>query len=63
MELVDGGEYTCAEVRDRTVVHLNDVAQKIRDLQKMQRTVNTMVSKCNGGLVSECPIIDKLFAN
>ena len=63
LELVDGGEYTCAEVRDRTVVHLNDVAQKIRDLQKMQRTLDTMVSKCDGGLVPECPIVDQLFAN
>jgi MerR family mercuric resistance operon transcriptional regulator len=63
LELVDGGEYTCAEVRDRTVIHLNDVAQKIRDLQKMQRTLKTMVSKCDGGLVPACPIIDRLFAN
>ena len=36
LELVDGGDYTCAEVRDRTLYHLDDVAQKIRDLQKMQ---------------------------
>ena len=60
--LVDGGEYTCAEVRDRTLVHLYDVAQKIRDLQKMQRTLKSMVSKCDGGQVPDCAIVDALFS-
>jgi len=61
LDLVDSEEYTCAEVRDRTVVHLRDVKQKLRDLQKMKHTLNSMVSKCDGGLVPECPIIDALF--
>jgi MerR family mercuric resistance operon transcriptional regulator len=63
LELVDGGEYTCAEVRDRTAVHLDDVSQRIRDLQKMQQTLSTMVSECDGGLVPDCPIVDKLCAD
>lgn len=62
LELVDGGDYTCAEVRDRTIVHLGDVANKIRDLQKMQDTLETMASKCDGGLVPECPIVDTLYS-
>ncbi len=61
LQLVDGGDYTCAEVRDRTVVHLDDVSRKIRDLQKMQRTLKSMASKCDGGLVPDCPIVDALF--
>ncbi len=60
--LVDGGDYTCAEVRNRTLSHLDDVAQKVRDLQKMQRTLKSMVSKCDGGLVPDCPIVDELFS-
>ncbi len=63
LELVDGDDYTCGEIRDRTVAHLDDVTQKIRDLQKMQRTLKTMVSKCDGGQVPECQIIDRLYAN
>jgi len=63
LELVDGGDYTCAEVRDRTMFHLDDVATKIRDLQKMQHTLKTMASKCDGGLVPECPIVDALYSN
>ncbi len=61
LDLVDSEEYTCADVRDRTVVHLRDVEQKLRDLQKMKRTLDSMVSKCDGGLVPECPIIDALL--
>lgn len=61
LDLVDSEEYTCAEVRNRTVVHLRDVEQKLRDLQNMQQTLNSMVSKCDGGLVPQCPIIDALF--
>ncbi len=63
LELVDGGDYTCAEVRDRTLVHLGDVSNKIRDLQKMQRTLKSMASKCDGGSVPECPIVDALFSD
>ena len=62
LELVDGGDYTCAEVRDRTLHHLDDVALKIRDLQKMQSTLKSMASKCDGGLVPECPIVDELYS-
>jgi MerR family mercuric resistance operon transcriptional regulator len=61
LDLVDSEEYTCAEIRDRTLVHLRDVEQKLHDLQLMQRTLTSMVSKCEGGLVPECPIVDSLF--
>lgn len=62
LELVDGGDYTCAEVRDRTLAHLEAIAEKIRDLRKMQRTLKTMASTCDGGLVPECPIVDALYS-
>jgi len=61
LSLVDGGDYTCAEIRDRTLSHLDDVTKKIRDLQKMQSTLKSMASKCNGGLAPDCPIVDTLF--
>ena len=63
LELVDGGDYTCGEIRDRTIVHLNDVAQKIHDLQKMRHSLEKMASKCEGGLVPECPIVDALYSD
>ena len=61
LKLVDGGEYTCAEIRDHTTNHLDDVEDKIRDLRKMQGTLRNMVSECEGGSVPECPIINALF--
>jgi MerR family mercuric resistance operon transcriptional regulator len=61
--LVDGGNYTCSEIRDHTVTHLKDVDDKIRDLQKMQQTLRQMVSECEGGLLPECPIVDSLFTS
>ncbi len=61
LELVDGGDYTCAEVRNRTARHLEDVTTKIRDLSKIQATLQKMVAKCDGGLVPECPIVDDLW--
>ena len=62
LELVDGGQYTCAEVRDRTISHLADVTQKIRDLRKIRETLKTMASKCDGGSVPDCPIVDELYS-
>ena len=61
--LVDGGSYTCAEIRDHTKSHLQDVDDKIRDLRKMQQTLRKMVSECEGDLVPECPIVESLFAS
>lgn len=61
LELVDGGDYTCAEIRDRTSSHLSDVDAKIRDLSKMRGTLRKMVAKCDGGLVPDCPIVDDLL--
>jgi len=63
LELVDGGDYTCAEVRDRTNSHLADITKKIDDLQKIQSTLKEMASMCDGGLVPECPVVDALYSD
>ena len=59
--LVDGGSYTCEEVRDLTIVHLTEVEQKIADLQKIQSTLNGLIKDCDGGLTPNCSIVDTLF--
>lgn len=61
LALVDSGNYTCEEIRDHTVTHLNDIDDKISDLRKMQRTLRQMVSECEGGKLPDCPIVDSLF--
>lgn len=61
LRLVDGGAYTCADVRDMTLGHADVVHQKVNDLRKLERVLRDMASRCDSGYVPECPIIDVLF--
>ena len=61
LELVDGGSYTCDEVRELTLNHADEVKRKITDLRRMEKVLRDITSKCSGGKVPECPIIDALF--
>ena len=61
LRLVDGGDYTCEEVRVITIDHLDDVGRKIADLRKIQTTLRDMAAECDGGDVPVCPIVDVLF--
>lgn len=59
--LVDGQRYTCQEVKVVAEQHLKDVSKKISDLRRLQKTLRTISSQCEGRLVLDCPIIDALF--
>ena len=61
LALVDGRDWTCAEVRAMTLEHLADVQSKIADLQKLALILGDMAAQCDGGAVPECPIIDALM--
>ena len=61
--LVDGGDWTCGEVREMTLEHLGDVRRKIADLQKLALILGDMAAQCDGGAVPECPIVEALFQN
>jgi len=61
LELVDGGEYSCADVLQSTQAHLDRIRGKIRDLKKMEKTLKIISSKCSGTNVPECPIIEALW--
>jgi MerR family transcriptional regulator, mercuric resistance operon regulatory protein len=60
LSLVDGSNWTCAEVRAMTLEHLADVRRKIADLQKLVKVLEDMAAQCEGGLVPECPVVDAL---
>ncbi|HLQ25395.1 MAG TPA: helix-turn-helix domain-containing protein [Acidiferrobacterales bacterium] len=60
LQLVDGGHYTCAEVKEIAVRHLGDIQQKIVDLKKLERILKNMSAQCKRGMVPECPVIDAL---
>jgi MerR family mercuric resistance operon transcriptional regulator len=61
LQLVAGGSYTCAEVKAVTLDHLADVRRKIADLRRLERTLAEVASKCKGGKVPDCPVIEALF--
>lgn len=61
LDLVDGGEVTCDQVKAVTLGHLDEVRRRIADLRRMERVLRDMAATCAGGAVPECPIVDALF--
>ena len=59
--LVDGGNYTCAEVEALTSAHLGEVRRKLADLKRLEKVLREMVAGCEGGEIPECPVIEALF--
>jgi len=64
LQLTDPGEiHTRAEVKSLTQEHIDAIAVKIRDLQKIKRRLNQISSFCDGSDKSAqtCPILESLF--
>lgn len=57
---VDGGRYTCSQVKAITVEHLDDVRARMKDLKRLEKVLKTMASQCDGGKVPDCPVIEAL---
>jgi MerR family mercuric resistance operon transcriptional regulator len=60
LRLVDGGRFTCAEVRGLAFEHLADIRQKIADLRRLERVLAELSARCTGRAVPECPLIETL---
>lgn len=60
LHLVDGGTQTCAEVKQRTDAHLQDVRAKIADLKRIESVLSRTAAQCSGDAVPECPILEAL---
>ena len=61
LRFVDGGDYTCDEVRTVPERHLDGIRAKIADLRRLESTMADMVAHCDRGTVPDCPLIDALF--
>ena len=61
LNLVDGGDYTCCDVKTITMEHVKSIRQKISDLRKLEKTLSSIASQCTGDATPECPIIDALY--
>jgi MerR family mercuric resistance operon transcriptional regulator len=60
--LVKGRRYTCRQVQEITLHHVDDIRRKIADLRRLERVLAEMAARCEGGQVPECPVVDALFA-
>lgn len=60
LRLVDGGHYTCAQVQDLALRHVEEIQHKIEDLRRMEQALKEMATQCSGEEVPECPIIEIL---
>ena len=60
LRLVDGQEFSCADVRRMTLDHVASIRSKIVDLKKLERVLEEMAAQCHGDSVPDCPIVDAL---
>jgi len=61
LALVDGRDWSCAAVRERTRAHLADVERRLADLARMRDTLADLVARCRGGETPDCAVIETLF--
>ena len=61
LRLVDGGHYTCAEVKTVTLNHLADIRGKLADLRKLEKVLKGLAAQCTGDGTPDCPIVEALF--
>ena len=61
LNLADGHDFTCADVRDLTLQHAEEAKRKISDLRKLERTLRNMAAECHGDRVPDCLIVGALF--
>lgn len=62
LTMVEGYDYSCADIHEMTISHLSEIQSKIADLKKLEKVLKQMAAKCSQGDVPECPIIDSLFS-
>lgn len=59
--LGDGALRTCAEVQEKTRVHLSDVRTRIADLQRIEAELSRTAASCSGDNRPDCAILESLW--
>jgi len=54
------GQASCREVREIAAHHLEDIREKLHDLQKLERLLAKTVAQCSGKTAPNCPVLDIL---
>ncbi len=60
LSLADSHDYTCGEVLTLAERHLADIRTKIAYLTRLERRLADISSRCEGGDLSDCPVMDLL---
>ena len=60
LALWDDPQRASAEVKQLARAHAAELGEKIRELQAMQRTLETLARRCHGDGRPTCPILDDL---
>ena len=61
LSMATDGTYTCAEIHDLTISHLQSIREKLADLARLERTLGEIADKCAADAVPDCPVIDALW--
>lgn len=61
LELIDGGDYTCDQVKELAARHLEEVRARLRDLGRLESAVADLVAQCTGGATPDCSMLEALF--
>ena len=61
LRLVDEDGHSCAEVEAVARAHLDSVRTRIANLMVTEAVLQDMATRCTGGAVPDCPIIEALF--
>jgi len=61
LRLVDGGVPTCGEVQTLALSHLENVRDKVADLQRIESVLSQTIARCTGDDVPDCAVIDALL--
>jgi MerR family copper efflux transcriptional regulator len=57
-------DVSCADIQNKATAKIEDIEQKITDLQRMKNALAQLADQCTGeGALSECPILDALEDN
>lgn len=62
LDLWNNPKRASAQVKTLARAHADELGEKIRELQAMQRTLLALATHCHGDARPECPILDDLAA-
>ena len=60
LEMVDG-TYSCDEVKNIALSHVDLIERKMSDLANLSAALENMTSECQGGSTPDCAIVDRLL--